>query len=69
MNSGRVTPVSLPPGGGSSDSPVNNGCSTQFSAQISEEYMRLLKEATREGNYSSSRVSLASSRRESRCES
>jgi len=70
VNSGRVTPVSAPTGL-INGSPVNNGGGNpgQFSAQITEEYLRLLKEAQREGNYSSSRVSLASSRRESRCES
>lgn len=68
--SGRVTPVSAPTGL-INGSPVNNGGGNQgqFSAQITEEYLRLLKEAQRESNYSSSRVSLASSRRESRCES
>ncbi len=68
VNSGRVTPVAVP---GINGSPVNNvnGTLGNFSAQITEEYLRLLKEAQRESNYSSSRVSLASSRRESRCES
>ncbi|OXA45642.1 uncharacterized protein LOC110857005 [Folsomia candida] len=72
VNSGRVTPVAaLPTVGLINGSPMNNGNGSQgqFSAQLTEEYLRLLKEAQRESNYSSSRVSLASSRRESRCES
>ena len=36
---------------------------------VGEEYLRLLRDAQRESNHSSARVSLASSRRDSRCES
>jgi len=69
VNSGRVTPVTVSGVGLMHGSPINTGTHGQLSAQISEEYLRLLKEAQRESNYSSSRVSLASSRRDSRCES
>ncbi|ODN04145.1 hypothetical protein Ocin01_02551 [Orchesella cincta] len=60
LSPGRVTPVAVPTVG------LLNG-SGQLSSHIGEEYLRLLKEAQRESNYSSSRVSVASSRRDSRC--
>lgn len=71
VNSGRVTPVTLPTVGlvNETGSPINGGPHGQLTSTLTEEYLRLLKEAQRESNYSSSRVSLASSRRESRCES
>ncbi|CAG7836846.1 unnamed protein product [Allacma fusca] len=70
VNSGRVTPVAVPAVGLVNGSPIASvAFSGQLASHIGEEYLRLLKEAQRESNHSSARVSLASSLRGSRCES
>jgi len=69
-HSGRVTPIAVPTAGLVTGSPIISGIYTgQLVSHIGEEYLRLLKEAQRESNHSSARVSLASSLRGSRCES
>jgi len=70
ISPGRLTPVAL-----STISLVNSGNGAQMSQSAyaltlaGEEYLRMLRDAQRESNHSSARVSLASSRRDSRCES
>jgi len=69
ISPGRLTPVAV-----STVSLVSNGSSVAAGAYtalslVGEEYLRLLRDAQRESNQSSALVSLASSCRDSRCES
>ena len=59
VSPGRVTPVAMPL--------INGVGGTVSGSSICEEYIKILKDAQSER--SSARVSLASSRRDSRCES
>lgn len=70
VSPGRVTPVAAIPAVGFMNS-ASVGISGQgtYGSHIGEEYLRLLREAQRESNHSSAIVSLASSTRNSRCES
>jgi BCL2/adenovirus E1B protein-interacting protein 3 len=71
--SGRVTPVIVPSVGllsSGASSIVGEGSQPgPLSAQMTEGYFKLLRDAQRDSNCPSSRVSLASSRRDSRCDS
>lgn len=72
ISPGRLTPVAAV----STVSLINSKNSVPQMSQSAyaltlagEEYLRMLRDAQRESNHSSAMVSLASSRRDSRCES